>query len=245
MKNIKTKFIIFGQSRSGSTLLLDLITKHPGIRCDNEIFNKRLLFPGFRPLQYFFRSYPQFYLNYKLHSVSNPVYGFKLFFFQVHHPEKCLRHLASRDWKMIHIHREDILQQSLSNIIALTTEHWHRKTGEDPGLDSIRVEPERLLRVLRNRTRWHEKEKHLIRNYPHRTVVYENDLMKQENWQSTADKIFDYLNICKVSVDSELKPTYQKPYQELISNYDELTSAVKKSPFAYLLNNQTRTTYEK
>ncbi len=35
-----TKFVIYGQSRSGSTLLVELINTHPDVQCDGELFNE-------------------------------------------------------------------------------------------------------------------------------------------------------------------------------------------------------------
>ena len=40
-KHHGTKFAIFGQGRTGSTLLVDLLNRHPKIACEEEIFNRR------------------------------------------------------------------------------------------------------------------------------------------------------------------------------------------------------------
>ncbi len=39
MKNKTSKFIIFGQGRSGSTLLKQLLDSHPEITCEGELLN--------------------------------------------------------------------------------------------------------------------------------------------------------------------------------------------------------------
>jgi len=235
MKKKKTKFIIFGQSRSGSTLLLDMIKSHPEINCETELFNYLELFPNFKPLRNIFRSFPQPYINYRVRKSEKPVYGFKLFFFQVHNPEKCLAQLARNSWKFIHIKRDNLLRQSLSNIIAIETNHWHRKVDNKPNAENIEIKPERLLHVLKNRTAWKFKEKKLIEKHNHITITYEDDLMDKNKWQQTANMVFGYLGVEPIEVNSELKTTYKKPYAELILNYAELQKAVKNSPFSHLL----------
>ncbi|HBE17486.1 MAG TPA: hypothetical protein DEG17_03890 [Cyanobacteria bacterium UBA11149] len=45
-KNIPSnKFVIFGQGRTGSTLLYSLLNSHPQIHCDEEILEDRVFFP--------------------------------------------------------------------------------------------------------------------------------------------------------------------------------------------------------
>lgn len=235
MTNHKTKFIIFGQSRSGSTLLLDLLNSHPDICCDTEIFNKNELFPKIKPLQWFYRQNPSWLAQNKLRKSTCPVYGFKLFFFQVHHPAKFLEWLVKNDWKIIHVQRENIFRQSLSNIIALTTNHWHRRSEKSNPEKSIHVDPARLLRVLKNRSRWKLKEKNLLGNYDHITVNYERHLADKTMWQEAANEVFNYLGLPPAAVKTSLKPTYKKPYSEIIENYNELIESVKNSEFAYML----------
>ena len=235
-KHTKTKFIVFGQSRSGSTLLINLLNCHPQIMADQEIYNPLVLFPKIKPLQYLVSTYPLPYANYRLWKSTKPVYGFKLLFFQVQKPEKFLSQLARNNWKFIHIHRDNIWQIALSNIMAMKTNHWHRHTGDESTTETIIIKPERLLNALKTRTQWKTKEFEMIKPYRHLSINYEKDLKDSNNWQATTDKIFNYLGLESHTVTSTMKTTYQKPYSELIENYDELTRLVKGSEFAHLIN---------
>lgn len=201
-----------------------------------EIYNPLVLFPKIKPLQYLVSTYPLPYANYRLWKSTKPVYGFKLFFFQVLKPEKFLWQLYRNNWKFIHLHRDNIWQIALSNIIAMKTNHWHRNTGNESTPDSVVIDPDRLFRALKNRTHWQEKENKLIEPYNHLSVNYENGLKNSDNWQLTADNIFSFLGIDGQPVTSTMKTTYQKPYSELIENYDELVRMIKDSEFAYLIN---------
>jgi hypothetical protein len=234
-KKPKTKFIIFGQSRTGSTLLINLLNCHPEIMAELEIFNPVTIPPLLKPLKNIIRAYPLPYANYKLRKTSQPVYGFKLLFFQVKKPDALLAQLNHNNWNFIHIHRDNIWQIALSNIMAMKTSHWHRHTGDESTTETITIKPERLLNALKTRINWKTKECEMIKPYRHLNINYEKDLKDSNNWQATADKIFDYLGLESHPVSTHMKTTYQKPYSELIENYNELFELVKNSEFAYLL----------
>jgi G:T-mismatch repair DNA endonuclease (very short patch repair protein) len=234
-KNKKTKFIIFGQSRSGSTLLLELIISHPEILCEGELFNKIYRYVNPKWYLKLLRRVPLLYINHRMRKSDAPVYGFKLFFFQVNYPEKLLKQLYGRGWKFVFIRRKDILAQSLSNIIALETNYWHRRKNENGMKQALTIPPERLLKVLKNRTRWKEKEAKMMRDYEHFTVVYETDLKNKDQWQKTLDKVFEYLGVGSAPVKTNLEKTDPRPYSERIQNFDELIDTVKNSKFAHLL----------
>jgi len=178
------------------------------------------------------------YLKYRVNKSGASIYCFKFFFFQVVYPEKFLAQLAHEDWKFVHLYRENILQICLSNIVAMRTNHWHRRTGNEPLIETINIHPNRLLNALKLRTEWRTKELKLIEKYDHISLVYEQDLIHSSSWQQSAEKVFDYIGLPSHEVSAEIKTTYQKPYSELISNYAELITAVKNSAFSHLLKHE-------
>jgi D-mannonate dehydratase len=66
-------------------------------------------------------------------------------------------------------------------------------------------------------------------NQKYLTIYYEDDLEDEKKWQATSDKIFNYLNLESMPVHSNLKKTYDKPYSELITNYDELIECIQQN----------------
>ena len=231
----KTKFIIFGQSRSGSTLLLELLNSHPDIHCEGELFNKFKLYIKSRFLLKIFRRFPQIYANYRQKKSHATVYGFKLFFFQVYFPEKFLRKLYRKGWKFIHVRRENIFNQSFSNIIAIETNYWHRYEGEEATHSTLKIPPERLLKVLKNRMRWKKKELSMMSVFDRHTVIYESDLLNEEKWQDTLIKVFKYLGVSPVAVETKLKTTDSRSLSDRVENYNELMVTLKNSEYAYLI----------
>ena len=217
---------------------MELIGSHPDITCENEIFNYVELFPRCKLLSKAIRLFPMPYLNYRVRKSGASIYGFKLFFFQVLYPEKFLTQLAQDKWKFVHLYRENLLQICLSNIIALRTNHWHRRTGNEVLIKYINIHPDRLLKAIKLRVEWRAKELELMKKHVRISLIYEHDLINASSWQKTADRVFEYLGLPSHKVNSTMKTTYQKPYSEIISNYDELINTVKNSEFAYLLESE-------
>ncbi|MFO7999189.1 MAG: sulfotransferase, partial [Bacteroidales bacterium] len=120
----KTKFFIFCQGRSGSNLLVNLLKSHPEVHCDYELFNQKLLQE--KPLwkRQLINKLPIQYLNYCRVRHSEPIVGFKLLCYQYRANQKRLRSLFSGDWKIIHLHRNDVFKQVISGFVARETGIW-------------------------------------------------------------------------------------------------------------------------
>jgi hypothetical protein len=228
-------FIIYGQSRSGSTLLKELLNSHPDITCDGE-----LLTMGWKYLDHpltikLISKYPYPYFNLRRLRSGSPVYGFKFMIFNSRKPGKVLQHLVRNHWKLIHIHRNNILKQSLSNIIAKETRHWHLKEGESPPDYRLEIPPEKLLGELNTRKIWSERGNRFLEGIPHLRLDYESDLEEEENWSRTAARLFSYLDLEYQPVSSRINKTDPRPYREVISNYDDLITSLEKSNYGHLL----------
>ena len=94
---LNKKFIIFGQGRSGSTLLVDLLNSHPAIYCDDEILMYKVIFP-------------KTYVKARSVSSKKHVYGFKVKIYQLWHQNildshKFLFHFYKSGWKILYLKR--------------------------------------------------------------------------------------------------------------------------------------------
>lgn len=233
---MKTKFLIFSQSRSGSTLLKELINSHPSITCEGEIFTTT---DGYLDSSFFckvWRKLPYPFVYYRRFLASSGVFGFTLFIYHIPSIGRIMRNLCRLGWKIIYLERENIIHQSLSNIIAMETNNWHRKEGQPIVDNKFQIPVNRFLKVVKNRIRWHKKETEILRSIPHLKITYEADLMHQYNWQESLNKIFNYLGKDVHPVQSNLKRTYSKAYSNIVDNYDELMDALKDEELSYLLD---------
>ncbi len=226
-------FVIFGQGRSGSTLLMDLLNNHPDIFCDAELFLKRyygrVLFA---------------YWHIKNHSKSayilnKSVYGFKVKVYQffkeqkIPHYVELLHRLHVEGWKFIHVRRRNVLKQCLSNQIR---EYYsYSNTTEDIKAIKIPVDCDRLLNTMDFRTRCNRLEDNILRRIPHLSIRYEDDLLNSADHQKIVDKIFGYLGVPSVKVEATLKKMASDRLADNIENYDEFYSAIMISKYASYL----------
>ncbi len=120
------RFFIFGQRRTGSTLLVSLLNSHPDIRCYSELF-----YPGrwnvhirrfLKPLAF---RYPLLYLDGVCRTSFRPIVGFKLMTHQNEELGNLMRQLIERGWRVIAVRRHDIVQRVLSEAVLFTTRKPH------------------------------------------------------------------------------------------------------------------------
>lgn len=217
------KFVIYGQSRSGSTLLVELINTHPDVHCDGELFNEEAGRIGNSALSKLVKMFPIPYLSYLRRRVARKAYGFKLLFYHLPRARLTMKVMAFSGWKFIHVYRRNIARQSLSNIIAERTQRWHRRGDDASPANRIVVSVAQLQREIAIRDRWRSREMDLIKHIRHLDVCYEDDLEHEGNWTSTAEMLSRFLGLGPFEPRSiSLKKTVDRGYGELIENYAEL-----------------------
>lgn len=236
---MKTKFLIFSQSRSGSTLLKQLINSHPSITCEGELITFSDGHIKSKIFLRFCRLFPYPFIYYRKLLSKSELYGFTLFIYHVKYLKYHLYLMNRMGWKIIHLRRKDIVAQTISNIIALKTNRYHTReenTTGASGNESFIVPADDFLVQVNDRIRWHRNENKILENCDYISVIYEDDLQNQENWQPTLNRIFKFLGANELSVSSNLKKTYPKPYSEIVENYSELMQRLKKNQLDYLLD---------
>jgi hypothetical protein len=226
-KKKKTRFVIFGLGRSGSTLLKQLLNSHPEIKCEGELLNvdeKYVTNPWLLRLVYRF---PHLFFALRSMLSTKPVYGFTLLFYQYSPPAKLIGKLKRKGWKFIHIYRKNSLDQSLSQLVAQQTKVWHRFNDEEIHIPKLLLSPDELLKRLELVDKNKKTELELFEKIAHFQVVYEDDLKNEADWPETTRKIFQFLGINPAPVSASIKKTYSRPYSEIIENYDELLKYVQ------------------
>ena len=145
----KTRFIIFGQARSGSTLLVDLLNSHPDIHCDSEIFNKTF-WRGWerRYLLPVVRRWPAPYLNFKAARCRLPAYGFKLILKHIKDPRHVLPQMSASGWRILSLQRRDVFTQAISNAAVNKTHHYRRFEGQEVNEPDITFSPGNVLNQI-------------------------------------------------------------------------------------------------
>ena len=231
------KFIIFSQGRTGSTLLVKILNSHPDIVCEREIFQlKNIIFSGQI-------HNPYRMINGKELIYRKKVYGFKAKIYQLNEQRRLiggskefLRNATNNGWKLLYLKRGNLIQHVLSSLVAenLNTYHFN-SNGEKSTYDKLKLELDvhDLIKRLDERRNYLEQEKEALEGREYMEISYEK---LSEYPQEVADEIFSFLGINSVRIDIPLQKSNTKSVEELVSNYDEIASALKSTEYAKFLD---------
>lgn len=218
----KHKVFIFGQGRSGSTLLESLLKSTNYFESSGE-----LLGPSPREV-----SDPFSYLSgLSKHSKKHFLFHLKIYHLNRErkkkiNPDFFLDQLLTDNWKMIYIKRENVIKQQLSNYLAEKRGAYHKYDNQKEFF-SLRINCEEFVDKVKERLMFLEAEKRIVAKYPHIEIVYENDLLKHESHQDTINRILRFLALPRVSVKTDLKKVNTQHISDLVENYTEFESCLK------------------
>lgn len=220
------RFVIFCQGRTGSSLLRSLLNNHPDVRCEGEILAE----PVGDPIQF---------LATTAKSSTKSVFGFKVKIYQLtdtQHvdPTDFLKALQDQAYKIIYLHRSNLLRHAISNTFAEARQSYHdRSIGPRP---SLTVDPEQLIGVMQRRQAHLDNEAVVLEGFDHLTLEYEKDLLDPAQHQPTADRVFAFLGIEPVSVETDLSRSVSGSLADRITNYEELATALEGTEFGRFLD---------
>lgn len=220
-------FVVYGQARTGSTLLVRLLQSHPQIECAGEILNRgRWRRHVKRYLHTMVRHIPEPYVLWNASRATKDSFGFKLLHNQVPITPRLMSNLHRYGWLLIHIQRHSLFDVAISRQVAQQTKHW----GDyKPSLsaDDFAIPTDAFLKQLQQCVGIRQKECHTLADLPHLSVVYEDDLLHEENRQRLCASIFAALRIAPHQVTTTKKRSWDRPYSELITNYAELQALMQ------------------
>jgi LPS sulfotransferase NodH len=225
MSDPETRFVIFCQGRTGSSLLRSLLNSHPAVRCEGEI----LADPVADPLKF---------LEETARSSAKPVFGFKVKIYQLADaqnvdPQEFLGDLRDRSYRIVYLRRNNLLRHAISNTFAEARRSYHdRSAGPRP---SLTVDPGQIIGVMQRRQKHLENEAAVLEGFDFLTVDYEKDLLDPMQHQSTADRVFTFLGIEPAAVETDLSRSVSGSLSERIANYDELAAALEDTEFSRFL----------
>lgn len=227
----RVEFVIFSGGRRGSHLLIDLINTHPRIHCDSEI-----LHPGRVRQNIFLRSY----LRGNRSLRRDATYGFKVSLNQLRRqadPSRFLQQFQKSGGKIVYLRRVNHFRAAVSSLIARQRGQYHDRDDNPLSGDTFNIDVDELLRRLHNRCETDAEESRLLAGIPHLPVCYETDLLISEQHQVAADRIFDLLGQERVDVETQLRRTSPPELSDVISNFEQIVSAVQRSEFSSLISN--------
>jgi len=230
------RFVIVTQSRSGSGLLKTLLSNHPSIFLDQEIFNKAV--------SHVMRN-PALFLRDRMTRASaskKSVYGFK---FKYHHlsdhqnlgnaaTERFIKELSVDGWSFIYLRRNNILRRALSDQVARNRGgKLHAREGE--ALAKARIDVDELIRSLKISSKLNSVDQKLMDTVPHLLVEYETELLPASAHSVTAARVFEHLRLPPAEVHTKLKRTSTDDLSQTIENYGELLEKLTSTEYGSML----------
>ena len=224
------RFVIYGQGRSGSSVLLDLIGSHPDVYCESEIFNKkvaaRLLRPWALPAG---PGGPVPEARLRLQDEDLPDDG---------RPGRrgCapVHDGSSRGGleRSIHLVREDLFRKALSLVVAETRGQFlDRRSGEEASIRLPSI-PARLAEAMRERRSADEAEQAALEGIPHIRVTYEDDLLDAASHQAVSDRVLEFLGLDSAPVETRYVRTSRGHVSDYVSNWKDVHEFLSKTEFA-------------
>jgi len=218
-------FILICQERTGSTLFSDLLSFHRDILMDRHHF-------------YTPETWPESYRDGHVFFSRKPVRGYK--FKVTHTPRKTSAqktrtqlHTLSQHISIIRLKRLNKLRQALSAINHHTPLHQWKddKLPTQSENDAPVVNVDRFMESIRYYDRLTAFEDDVLNDVPHHEVIYERDLLPQDQHQATATSAFEHLGLAPARVETRLKKISKSNLHDYIGNFDEVYDAIKDTKF--------------
>lgn len=230
------RVVIFGQGRSGSTLLEDLLCSTGHFTRHGEILGKgarRVRFPTAflkgsarrrRNENFICHVKPDHLRGDRERAGALPV-DIKLF----------LQSIIADGFKVIHLKRANKLGQFLSQRMAEARGEYHKR---DDQLENQRlvVDREQLERGIERRRERDGEETVALNGFDFIEVEYERDLESPESHQQTIDRVLDFLALEHRPVQTSLRKVNRRPMSDIVENYDEFAAWVREMGIADALD---------
>jgi LPS sulfotransferase NodH len=228
MRSPRARFVIVSLGRSGSSLLQELLNAHPDIRCEGEILARRA-------------RAPRLLVSRRAALSRKPAYGFKLLHYQLWQvqqvePANFLGWLRRRGFVLVYLRRHNLLRQALSNVSARRYGFHQRGRNVASARERIEVDPDELGYWLDGLAADDAKYQDYLSGVPHIEVVYEDDLIDEPSQQATVRRICAELGVTYAPVETDLVRLAPARIADLVSNYDDLVSALEGSPYGRFLD---------
>ena len=240
------KFCILTTQRSGSTWVSTLLNSNPKIQAFRELFiDKEFIFPdsklstfilyqktnpGKRPIITF-----EYLKKLDDYQEDEEAIGFKLMYDQLLDYPEIIFKLVQEKYKIIHLVRENHLDAIISGKIKDEQGVAHTKVKIEP--KKVYLEPSWLLKSLKKRNIKTKIAQQFLSILPNKVLKITYDDLRNDK-AKTLNSIRDFLELTFSEADtyqSQLKKINSKSHREIITNYEEVNSALLGTKFFDLL----------
>ncbi len=212
------RLVVFGQGRTGSTGLEDLVCSTGQFVKKGEVLNtaKRgeVRWPG-----RFVRGMSRH------HGAANVMFHVKIYQLteQRSRPldaDVFMHELAADGWKIVYLRRRDVVRHVLSNVIAENRGATHK--FDDGVIDlKVHIDCDIFVERVRARLEYERQERWILGDLDFHEVVYEDDLEHPDFHQRTVDRILAFVGLESGKVETAHRKVAKGPLSEIVRNYDE------------------------
>jgi LPS sulfotransferase NodH len=240
------RFIILTHGRAGSTYLQHLLSSHPLVACDDEIFNvsntgensfysfskhqhPTLSYFFLResisrsslnlPLAYLFKEYLK-----KFYSKEKEKTGFRLIYDQLLYYRPLVDWVTQEHIPIIHLQRSNPLKAIISLIKARETGVYTATSQSLVNEQKFKINPTQVLNQLNKLLKEKSQCQSLLRDNPMLNLTYE-DLFEDQS--PTIQRIMDFLGITDPLFHMpDIVKLNPEKISELLENYEEVKQAL-------------------
>ncbi|MEM9346892.1 MAG: hypothetical protein AAGB26_09775 [Planctomycetota bacterium] len=227
----KVRTVIFGQGRSGSTLLESLICSTGYFQKNGELLNVDR--GEVREPARYLRGLSKRKAN------ENLIFHFKIYQLTRDRrrpidPAVFLNDLHKDGWKIIYLLRRNKVRHALSNIVAESSDTYHKFDDKKASL-SLKIDCNDLVKKVTERFEFEERERGVLGDLPYHEVIYEDDLENPDAHQVTINRILDFVSLEHRDVETKLRKANTQPLDDLIVNYYEFIECLREHGWEHFI----------
>lgn len=206
------RFVIFGQGRSGSTLLVDLLDSHRDLYCDEELLHHTM-------------RWPEAYVDGKSLFSRARVYGYKVKPSQIVEQQgkevrTFIEAQVAQGWRVLHLQRSSVCRQTMSGLVARERQSYHRTDEQEKR--SVVLPVDIFFDRLEGRLRYSEIEADALEGVEALVVNYDRDLARSDGHEATASRVFEWLELPPHRVESRLRRVSNADWRTDVDNADQI-----------------------
>lgn len=227
----QVRVVIFGQGRTGSSVLESLLASTGHFRTNRELLNTskgEVFFP----------------LRYTRGMAKGQADDNFLFHLKIYHltrdrrrpvdPAKYLKSLDEDGWKIVYLRRRKTVRHQLSNAVLEHRGGAH-KFDDAVELHRVVIDCEAFVEKVAERLRFAEAERDALNDLEYCEVIYEDDLEDAGMHQSTVDRVLDFASLEHRPATTKHRKVNTQDVADLVINYDEFVECLEKNDLQALL----------
>lgn len=240
--------VMLHTGRSGSSVIADMLGRHPAIHWDGELFNYQLSLWRSKPRYRLVEA--QNLIKQRMNFFDKPVYGFEVLPTQLHagQIDEGTFISALGDFGIEHfilLTRRNILRKIVSNLVARQRGRWRLSAEEVAPLTRIHVDTSNLqmasikplIAHIRDTLADYETLRSLLSSRHFLHLVYEDDVLRDP--RCAYRKICRFLGVDYVELPIRHGQTTPHQLSQIIQNYAEVADVLSDTEFGWMLEERS------